>query len=79
MNSKTNQLGRIAAIFDIDGTLLSAPSLELRLLADLALARKLRLRAIVTWLQILLAQIFRASRDILINRTTSLALDENKA
>jgi len=59
--------------------MLSAPSLELRLLTDLALARKLRLRAIAAWLRILLAQLFRVSRDMFRNQTSSLALNENKA
>jgi HAD superfamily hydrolase (TIGR01490 family) len=78
MNSTANQRGRIAAVIDIDGTLLPAPSLELRLLANLALARKLRLRAIVAWLRIFVPQIFRVSRDMLKSRTSPLALDENK-
>jgi HAD superfamily hydrolase (TIGR01490 family) len=79
MNSIPVPRGRIAAVFDIDGTLLPAPSLELRLLTDLALARKLRLRAIFTWLRILFARIFRVPRDQFKNGTSSLALDENKA
>jgi HAD superfamily hydrolase (TIGR01490 family) len=79
MSSTANHGSRIAAVFDIDGTLLPAPSLELRLLADLALARKLRLRAIGTWVRILATQILRTSRASLKNRTSSLALDENKA
>lgn len=79
MNSIANQRGRIAAIFDIDGTLLPAPSLELRLLADLALARKLRLRAIIAWPRILIAQILQMTRDNLKNRTSRFALDGNKA
>jgi HAD superfamily hydrolase (TIGR01490 family) len=63
MNVTANQLGRIAAVFDIDGTLVPAPSLELRLLADLALARKLRLRAIAAWISGLLSQILGTSHD----------------
>ena len=78
-STPVNPRNRIAAVFDIDGTLLPAPSLELRLFADLALARKLRLRAILAWLQILLTQCFRMSRDRSKNRDTSLSLDENKA
>jgi HAD superfamily hydrolase (TIGR01490 family) len=65
MSVSTNQRGRIAAVFDIDGTLLPASSLELRLLAHLALNRGLRLSAIGKWLRSLLAY--------------SLVLDENKA
>ena len=79
MSVTANQRGRIAAVFDIDGTLLPAPSLELRLLADLALARKLRLRAIGAWLRSLVPHIFRISRGDLGTPKRLLALDENKA
>lgn len=65
MSIIANQRGRIAAVFDIDGTLLPAPSLELRLLAHLALNGELHLSAIGKWLRSLLAR--------------SLALDGNKA
>jgi HAD superfamily hydrolase (TIGR01490 family) len=65
MSFAPNQRGRIAAVFDIDGTLLPAPSLELRLLAHLALNGELHLRAIGKWLRSLPAH--------------SLALDGNKA
>jgi HAD superfamily phosphoserine phosphatase-like hydrolase len=65
MSVSANQRGRIAAVFDIDGTLLPAPSLELRLLAHLALNGELHLSAIGKWLRSLPAH--------------SLALDENKA
>lgn len=65
MSVNANQRRRIAAVFDIDGTLLPAPSLELRLLAHLALNGELHLRAIGKWLRTLLAH--------------SLALDANKA
>jgi alcohol-forming fatty acyl-CoA reductase len=63
MRDNADGRGRIAAVFDIDGTLLPAPSLELRLLADLALARKFRLRAIGVWLRSLLSDVLRISRD----------------
>jgi fatty acyl-CoA reductase len=79
MNSTATHRKQIAAVFDIDGTLLPAPSLELRLLADLALARKLRLCAVTAWLRILLTQLFRVSRHNLKKGNSSLALDENKA
>lgn len=65
MSVAVNQSGRIAAVFDIDGTLLPAPSLELRLLAHLALNGELRLSSIGKWLRSLPAR--------------SLTLDENKA
>jgi alcohol-forming fatty acyl-CoA reductase len=65
MSDTKIQHGRIAAVFDIDGTLLPAPSLELRLLAHLAMKKELHLRAIGQWLRSLPAR--------------SLALDENKA
>ena len=65
MSDTANQRGRIAAVFDIDGTLLPTPSLELRLLAHLALNGELHLRAIAKWLSSLTAR--------------SHALDENKA
>jgi HAD superfamily hydrolase (TIGR01490 family) len=50
MSLGANQGGRIAAVFDIDRTLLPAPSLELRLLAHLALNREMRLGAVGAWL-----------------------------
>jgi HAD superfamily hydrolase (TIGR01490 family) len=65
MSVAPNRRGRIAAVFDIDGTLLPAPSLELRLLAHLALNGELHFSAVCKWTRSLLA--------------TSLALDENKA
>ena len=65
MSVSVNPRGRIAAVFDIDGTLLPAPSLELRLLAHLALNGELHLRAIGKWMRSLPVR--------------SLALDENKA
>jgi HAD superfamily hydrolase (TIGR01490 family) len=65
MSVTANQRGQIAAVFDIDGTLLPAPSLELRLLAHLALNGELQLRAIGKWLLSLPAR--------------SLELDGNKA
>jgi HAD superfamily hydrolase (TIGR01490 family) len=65
MSVTVNQRGRIAAVFDIDGTLLPPPSLELRLLAHLALNGELHLSAIGKWLRSLLVR--------------SLALDANKA
>jgi len=65
MNVTANQQGRIAAVFDIDGTLLPAPSLELRLLAHLALNGELQLSALGKWLRSLPAR--------------SLTMDENKA
>jgi fatty acyl-CoA reductase len=65
MNVIANERGKIAAVFDIDGTLLPAPSLELRLLAHLALNGQLHFSAIGKWLRSLPAH--------------SLALDENKA
>jgi HAD superfamily hydrolase (TIGR01490 family) len=65
MSVTANQRGRIAAVFDIDGTLLPAPSLELRLLAHLALNGELYLSALGKWLRSLSAH--------------SVALDENKA
>jgi fatty acyl-CoA reductase len=78
MSVAANQRGRIAAVFDIDGTLLPAPSLELRLLADLALARKLRLRAIGKWLGGLLSQILGTSRDGADLSERPLVLHQNK-
>jgi alcohol-forming fatty acyl-CoA reductase len=79
VNSAANPRGRIAAVFDIDGTLLPAPSLELRLLADLALDRKLRLRAIGAWVRSLLPQILWLSRSDAESSERWLALDKNKA
>jgi alcohol-forming fatty acyl-CoA reductase len=65
MSVAANQRDRIAAVFDIDGTLLPAPSLELRLLAHLALNGELHLSGLGKWLRSLPAH--------------SVALDENKA
>jgi HAD superfamily phosphoserine phosphatase-like hydrolase len=78
MNVTANQLGRIAAVFDIDGTLVPAPSLEMRLLADLAIARKIPLRAIGAWMSGLLSQILGMSRDDANISERTLALHQNK-
>jgi HAD superfamily hydrolase (TIGR01490 family) len=72
------QRGRIAAVFDIDGTLLPAPSLELRLLAHLALKSEMRLGAVGKWLRVLLSQIWGVPRAYRENPEHSFALDQNK-
>jgi fatty acyl-CoA reductase len=78
MSFASDQRGRIAAVFDIDGTLVPAPSLELRLLADFALARKLRPRAIGSWLHSLLSHVLGTSRDGTDTLERSLMLHQNK-
>jgi fatty acyl-CoA reductase len=70
--------GRIAAVFDIDGTLLPAPSLELRLLARLALKGELRLGAAGSWLRSFIAQIVSVPRDGEEFSRLKHFLDENK-
>jgi HAD superfamily hydrolase (TIGR01490 family) len=42
--------GRVAAFFDLDGTLLAAPSLERRLFRTLRYRRAIRLRNLFSWL-----------------------------
>jgi HAD superfamily hydrolase (TIGR01490 family) len=68
--------GRIAAVFDIDGTLVPSPSLEWRLLAHLAAKREIRLAAITTWMGSLLWQMFWKRSG---SQARSLMLDENKS
>jgi alcohol-forming fatty acyl-CoA reductase len=70
--------GRIAAIFDIDGTLLPAPSLELRLLAHLARQRELRVSAIGRWLSSVVAQFVMTPDGGDASPVHRPILDENK-
>jgi|CZKC01.1.fsa_nt_gi HAD superfamily hydrolase (TIGR01490 family) len=79
MSETANQLGRIAAVFDIDGTLLPPPSLELRLVARLALQRELRLSAIVHWLPTFVPRILWMPRGNRKGSARPLTLDENKS
>jgi len=78
MSGNTTERGRIAAVFDIDGTLLPAPSLELRLVARLAMAGELKLGAVGVWLRSLVAQIISAPRDGGEFTSSGNFLDENK-
>jgi len=78
MNERGNRRRRIAAVFDIDGTLLPPPSMELRLIAHLALHVEIRIGAVGKWLRSLVAHIFRMSRGIANKSARPLMLDENK-
>jgi HAD superfamily phosphoserine phosphatase-like hydrolase len=78
MSREAVEHGKIAAVFDIDGTLLPAPSLELRLLARLAMTRELRLGAVASWLRSLMAQIISAPRAGKEFKSPGNLLDENK-
>ena len=78
MSESGNQRGRIAAVFDIDGTLLPVPSLELRLVAHLALNGEMRFGAIGKWLRSLVPQILGMSRGGTEKSARPLRLDENK-
>jgi alcohol-forming fatty acyl-CoA reductase len=78
MSETRVQRGRIAAVFDIDGTLLPAPSLELRLLAHLGLNGEIRIGAVGKWLRSLAVQLSRTSRGNSELSARPLLLDENK-
>jgi alcohol-forming fatty acyl-CoA reductase len=78
MSEAGNRRGRIAAVFDIDGTLLPPPSLEVRLVAHLALNGGLRFGAVGKWLRTLVPQILRMSRRSVKTSLRPLLLDENK-
>ncbi len=78
VSGKKIERDRIAAIFDIDGTLVPGPSLELRLLAHLAAKREIRWGAIANWLKLLGPQMFRTRRGNPEELTRSLMFDENK-
>ena len=73
------QSGKIAAVFDIDGTLLPAPSLEWRLLAHMALNGEMHLGAVGRWVRTLISQLLPISRDERKTPVRSLAVDENKS
>jgi len=79
MSETANQRSRIAAVFDIDGTLLPAPSLEMRLLAHLGLAGEVRWGAICAWLRTLLPHILGISRGEASAPERSLTLDQDKS
>jgi len=78
MSETGNRRGRIAAVFDIDGTLLPPPSLELRLVAHLALSGEMRFVAVGKWLRSLVPQILRLSRGSAELSARPLMWDEYK-
>lgn len=78
MNEARIPRGRIAAVFDIDGTLLPAPSLELRMVASFALNGEIRIGAIGKWLQSLVVQVLRTSREDSELSARPQMVDENK-
>ena len=78
MSETGNRRGRIAAVFDIDGTLLPPPSLELRLVAHLALHGEMRFGAVGKWLRSLVPQILRMWRGGTELSARPRMLDENK-
>jgi fatty acyl-CoA reductase len=78
MSETGNRRGRIAAVFDIDGTLLPPPSLELRLVAHLALHGEMRFGAVGKWIRSLAPQILRMWRGDAEFSARPRMLDENK-
>jgi len=78
MSETGNRRGRIAAVFDIDGTLLPPPSLELRLVAHLALHGEIRVGAVLNWLRSLVPQVLRTSRGNAELSVRPRMLDANK-
>jgi HAD superfamily hydrolase (TIGR01490 family) len=78
MSETENRRGRIAAVFDIDGTLLPPPSLELRLVAHLALHGEMQFGAVGNWLRSLVPQILRISRGSAELSARPRMSDENK-
>lgn len=78
MSETGNRRGRTAAVFDIDGTLLPPPSLELRLVAHLGLHGELRFGEIGKWLRSLAPQLLRMLRSNAELSTRPQMLDENK-
>ena len=78
MSQTRVQRGRIAVVFDIDGTLLPPPSLELRLVAHLALSGEMQFGAAGKWLRTLVPQILRMSRGSAEISARPFMLDENK-
>ena len=79
MSETVSRRSRIAAVFDIDGTLLPPPSLELRLVAHLALDGEMRFGAVGKWLRSLVPQILRKMRGSAELSARPLMLDENKS
>jgi HAD superfamily hydrolase (TIGR01490 family) len=78
MKEITPGKNKVAAFFDIDGTLLPAPSLEWGLFAHLARKFELRPSAIGHWLGIVLAESLRAICSDNNVATRLQALDQNK-
>jgi HAD superfamily hydrolase (TIGR01490 family) len=78
MSGNSIERSRIAAVFDIDGTLMPGPSLELRLAARLVVKRELRVGAAGEWLRSVIGQIVSmpSSGEELASRKNFL--DENK-
>lgn len=66
------------AVFDIDGTLLPPPSLELRLIAHLALNGEMQFRAVGKWLRSFFPQLLGILRGNAASRGRAPMLDENK-
>jgi HAD superfamily hydrolase (TIGR01490 family) len=70
--------GRIAAFFDLDGTVVEPPSLECRFAAHLARRGELRPAAVFKWLSVFLNE---GMKGLLVGGVTSTrlkAIDENK-
>jgi HAD superfamily hydrolase (TIGR01490 family) len=78
MSEIGNRRGRIAVVFDIDGTLLPPPSLELRLVAHLALKGEMQFGAVGKWLRTVVPQMLRMSRGSAELSARPPMLDENK-
>ena len=74
-----NEENKTGAFFDLDGTIVAPPSLEMRFAAHLALCGKLRASAVIRWLA---TAIKEGTRGLFISADACArlkAFDENKA
>jgi fatty acyl-CoA reductase len=78
-SENSGERGRIAAVFDIDGTLLPASSLEWRLLAHLISHRELRFGAVFQWLRNMVMQCLWKRQVNLEDAKCAPLFDENKS
>ncbi len=70
---------KVAAFFDLDGTLVTPPSLEWRFVLHLARKRKLHLSSVTKWLGIFLFESFKQLAAPVLLPIRLAALDQNKA
>jgi HAD superfamily hydrolase (TIGR01490 family) len=74
-----NKVNKIGAFFDLDGTVIVPPSLELRFAAHLARKGKLEPAAIARWLCILLKEGFKSHSSASDTPARLSSIDANKA